>query len=51
MDVGWNPKTTSSSTVQEIMCEAGRLGQKSGKGFYKYDEEGKKISESLKLNH
>ncbi len=37
MDVGWNPKATSGSTIQEIMCEAGRLGQKSGKGFYKYE--------------
>ncbi len=37
MDVGWNPKTSSSSTIQEIMCEAGRLGQKSGSGFYKYE--------------
>jgi len=37
MDVGWNPEKTSGSTIQEIMCEAGRLGQKSGSGFYKYE--------------
>lgn len=37
IDVGWNPETTSGSTIQEVMCEAGRLGQKSGKGFYMYE--------------
>ncbi len=25
-------------TLRDVLCEAGRLGQKSGKGFYVYDE-------------
>ena len=37
MDVGWNPETSSGSTILEVMCEAGRLGQKNGKGFYRYE--------------
>ena len=24
--------------LRDVLCEAGRLGQKSGKGFYIYDE-------------
>jgi len=37
MDIGWNPQTSCGSTVQEVFCEAGRLGQKNGKGFYRYE--------------
>lgn len=37
-DVGWNRETSSSSTVREILNEMGRHGQKSGAGFYDYDE-------------
>jgi 3-hydroxyacyl-CoA dehydrogenase len=38
MDIGWSKETSTSSTVKEILCEMGRLGQKSGSGFYDYDE-------------
>jgi 3-hydroxyacyl-CoA dehydrogenase len=38
LDVGWNPATSSSSNVREILNEMGRHGQKSGGGFYDYDE-------------
>lgn len=38
LDVGWNKATTSSSSVREILNEMGRHGQKSGGGFYDYDE-------------
>ena len=37
MDIGWDPEKTASSTVREILCEMGRLGQKSGAGYYDYD--------------
>ena len=37
LDIGWNKDTTSSSTVREILCEKGRWGQKTGKGYYKYE--------------
>jgi 3-hydroxyacyl-CoA dehydrogenase len=36
--IGWDPKTTSSSTVQEVLCEMGRWGQKRNGGYYDYDE-------------
>lgn len=37
VDVGWNPATSTSSTVREILNEMGRHGQKSGAGYYDYD--------------
>tara|TARA_B100000678_G_scaffold116618_1_gene97796 strand:- start:20102 stop:22159 length:2058 start_codon:yes stop_codon:yes gene_type:complete len=38
LDIGWDPEKTSSSTVREVLCERGRRGQKTGKGFYDYDD-------------
>jgi 3-hydroxyacyl-CoA dehydrogenase len=38
LDIGWDPAKSSSSTVREVLCERGRRGQKTGKGFYDYDE-------------
>jgi 3-hydroxyacyl-CoA dehydrogenase len=38
LDVGWNKETSSSSSVREILNEMGRWGQKTGAGFYDYDE-------------
>ncbi|MGE0409277.1 MAG: 3-hydroxyacyl-CoA dehydrogenase NAD-binding domain-containing protein [Amphiplicatus sp.] len=38
LDIGWDPKKTSSSTLREVLCERGRRGQKTGKGYYDYDE-------------
>lgn len=38
VDIGWDPEKTSSSTVREVLCERGRKGQKTGKGFYDYDD-------------
>jgi 3-hydroxyacyl-CoA dehydrogenase len=38
LDVGWNRESSSSSTVREILNEMGRHGQKSGGGYYDYDE-------------
>ena len=38
LDIGWNKDTSNSETFRDVLCEAGRLGQKSGKGFYIYDE-------------
>jgi len=37
LDVGWNPATTASANVREILNEMGRHGQKSGGGYYDYD--------------
>jgi 3-hydroxyacyl-CoA dehydrogenase len=38
LDVGWNRATSSASTVREMLNEMGRHGQKTGGGFYDYDE-------------
>jgi len=36
--IGWDPKNSSGSTVLEVLCEAGRWGQKRGAGYYDYDD-------------
>jgi 3-hydroxyacyl-CoA dehydrogenase len=38
VDLGWSREASSSATVREILNEMGRHGQKSGAGFYDYDE-------------
>jgi 3-hydroxyacyl-CoA dehydrogenase len=38
LDIGWSRATSSRSTIREILCEEGRRGQKTGAGFYDYDE-------------
>ena len=38
LDLGWSAATSRGSTIRERMNEAGRRGQKSGAGFYDYDE-------------
>jgi len=39
LDIGWSAATSKRATVREILCEEGRRGQKSGAGFYDYDEQ------------
>jgi 3-hydroxyacyl-CoA dehydrogenase len=39
LDIGWSKERSSSSTIREILCERGRRGQKTGAGFYDYDEQ------------
>ena len=36
LDVGWDREGSAARTVQEILCEAGDFGQKSGRGYYNY---------------
>ena len=38
IDVGWNKETSKGETLRDRLCERGRLGQKSGAGYYKYEE-------------
>ncbi len=38
LDLGWKKETSTSSTIREILCEMDRRGQKTGAGFYDYDE-------------
>jgi 3-hydroxyacyl-CoA dehydrogenase len=38
LDIGWSKENSQSSTIREILCEMDRRGQKTGAGFYDYDE-------------
>jgi 3-hydroxyacyl-CoA dehydrogenase len=39
LDIGWIPEQSKSSTIREVLCEQNRRGQKTGAGFYDYDEQ------------
>lgn len=39
LDIGWKKETSRSSTIREVLCEMNRRGQKTGAGFYDYDEQ------------
>ncbi|WP_298309928.1 3-hydroxyacyl-CoA dehydrogenase NAD-binding domain-containing protein [uncultured Aquimarina sp.] len=45
----YDPRYKPSFT-QKRLSEAGYLGRKSGKGYYKYDEQGKIISQNIETN-
>ena len=38
LDLGWNAAASRGATVRERLCEMDRRGQKTGAGFYDYDE-------------
>jgi 3-hydroxyacyl-CoA dehydrogenase len=38
LDIGWVKENSKSSTLRECLCEMDRRGQKTGAGFYDYDE-------------
>jgi 3-hydroxyacyl-CoA dehydrogenase len=38
LDIGWNKKKSKGETVRDVLCEMDRRGQKTGAGFYDYDE-------------
>ncbi len=38
LDLGWTRERSTGQTVRDVLCEAGRYGQKTGGGFYDYDE-------------
>ena len=46
LDIGWDKETSRSETIRDILCENGRFGQKSGKGFYVYDENRNKLPDN-----
>jgi 3-hydroxyacyl-CoA dehydrogenase len=39
LDLGWIAEKSKSSTIREVLCEHDRRGQKTGAGFYDYDEQ------------
>ena len=38
LDIGWSKETSTGATMRERLCEIDRRGQKTGAGFYDYDE-------------
>jgi 3-hydroxyacyl-CoA dehydrogenase len=38
VDIGWHRDPTKQDTIREVLCARGRWGQKTGKGWYDYDE-------------
>ena len=38
LDIGWSAETSKGETIRDVLCEAGRRGQKTGAGYYDYDE-------------
>jgi 3-hydroxyacyl-CoA dehydrogenase len=38
VDIGWHRDPNRIESLRDALCAAGRLGQKSGAGFYDYDE-------------
>ncbi len=38
LDIGWSKETSKGETLRDRLCEMDRRGQKTGSGFYDYDE-------------
>lgn len=39
LDIGWSKEKSHSASIRDILCEMDRRGQKTGAGFYDYDEQ------------
>jgi 3-hydroxyacyl-CoA dehydrogenase len=50
LDLGWSAETSTGSTIRERLNEAGRRGQKTGAGFYDYDEDRRPIPSQAALD-
>ena len=38
LDIGWVKEKSNGATIRDVLCEADRRGQKTGAGYYDYDE-------------
>ena len=38
LDIGWVKEKSNGQTIRDVMCEMDRRGQKTGAGYYDYDE-------------
>jgi 3-hydroxyacyl-CoA dehydrogenase len=38
LDIGWVKENSKGETLRDVLCEADRRGQKTGAGYYDYDE-------------
>ncbi|MDP8914446.1 MAG: 3-hydroxyacyl-CoA dehydrogenase NAD-binding domain-containing protein [Pseudomonadota bacterium] len=39
LDLGWSRESSKGETIRDVLCERDRRGQKTGKGYYDYDEQ------------
>ena len=47
LDVGWRREMSQGESLRDQLCEMGRLGQKTGAGYYDYDENRRATPSSL----
>ena len=40
LDIGWVKEKSRGETIRDVLCEMDRRGQKTGAGYYDYDEKG-----------
>ena len=38
LDIGWVKEKSNGETIRDVLCEMDRRGQKTGAGYYDYDE-------------
>jgi len=38
LDIGWSKEASKGETIRDVLCEMDRRGQKTGAGYYDYDE-------------
>ena len=38
LDIGWSKEKSRGETIRDVLCEMDRRGQKTGAGYYDYDE-------------
>jgi 3-hydroxyacyl-CoA dehydrogenase len=38
LDIGWSKEDSRGETIRDVLCGMGRRGQKTGAGYYDYDE-------------
>lgn len=38
LDIGWSKEESKGETIRDVLCEMDRRGQKTGAGYYDYDE-------------
>lgn len=47
LDIGWKPGAKTSNPIRDRLCEGGRRGQKTGAGYYDYDENRRPIPSDI----
>jgi 3-hydroxyacyl-CoA dehydrogenase len=47
LDIGWSKETSQGATIRERLCERDRRGQKTGAGYYDYDDKRNRSKSAL----